>query len=386
MTLPVLQDSEKGEAIVNSATKSEDEFDEESDSDSSQEEESGSRPTNMAALQSSLVSKLGDKTKSKSRPSVTPPPPPPTKPGSQKGAPATPAKPGVMGAKGQATTATPAKQTPPKPNLAGSSSLGQTTVMRPKPPANKPTSQRSSAEDEDEWDNAPSPTLKVNDLATALKAKFEQSGNGSDGFRKSKPPPPSKPNNVRNSKPVPPSKSEVFTPSKPEAPCKPEPPVKNQKPTVTPQKQYRASSRFVAENSGEINLRKGDRVSVVQTDDSGWWLVESDGVEGWAPASYLDSVDDVSPLTSPNMDKHGSTQSNSLMDEISSKFGARLKPVQKSTPSSDNCRSGGLSSSSPLLPPGKKPSPGTVPSLPVKPKSGAGSKGKLPPVPPQKPS
>ncbi|XP_064601664.1 SH3 and PX domain-containing protein 2A-like [Liolophura sinensis] len=366
--------SEEGTAVIESVTMKKDEFDEESDSDFSQEE-SGPHPSNEAALQSSLVSKLGNKTKGKSRPSVTPPPPP-TKPGSQKGAHATIAKPGVMGAKAPATPAKP--ETPPKLNSTGSSSHGQASIMRPKPPANKPSSQRSSTEDE--WDNVPSPTLKVNDLANALKAKFEQSGNGSDRFRKSKPPPPSKPNNFRISKAVPPSESGVFTPSKPDPPCKPDPPA------VTLQKQqYRVSSTFVAENTGEINLRQGDRVSVVQTDDSGWWLVESEGVEGWAPASYLDSVDDVSPLTSPSMDKHASIQSNSLMDEISSKFGARLKPVQKSSPSSDNCRNGGVSSS-PLLPPGKNPSPGSLPALPVKPKSGAASKGRLPPVPPQKPS
>ena len=45
---------------------------------------------------------------------------------------------------------------------------------------------------------------------------------------------------------------------------------------------------FAAEDKGEISLRCGDVVEVVNQQQADWWLVRQNGEEGWAPSSYLE--------------------------------------------------------------------------------------------------
>jgi myosin I len=44
-----------------------------------------------------------------------------------------------------------------------------------------------------------------------------------------------------------------------------------------------------------MSLKKDDIVELVEKDDNGWWLVRMNGVEGWAPNSYLEPVAQIAP-------------------------------------------------------------------------------------------
>ncbi|KAF8167362.1 myosin-1 [Crassisporium funariophilum] len=83
-------------------------------------------------------------------------------------------------------------------------------------------------------------------------------------------PPPAPPRNIAPPPPPPP-------PKRPEIP------------------QYRAKFAFEGQE-GEMSLKKDDVVEVVEKDDNGWWLVQKNGVEGWAPNNYLELVPPQAPI------------------------------------------------------------------------------------------
>jgi len=46
---------------------------------------------------------------------------------------------------------------------------------------------------------------------------------------------------------------------------------------------------FEPENTDQkLQFKKGDIISILQVDDSGWWLAELNGNRGWVPASFLE--------------------------------------------------------------------------------------------------
>ena len=53
---------------------------------------------------------------------------------------------------------------------------------------------------------------------------------------------------------------------------------------------FRTNSEFIAENDGELNVSEGQDVNVLDSQDPDWWFVETEGNEGWIPASYIDEV------------------------------------------------------------------------------------------------
>ena len=55
---------------------------------------------------------------------------------------------------------------------------------------------------------------------------------------------------------------------------------------------YRALYDFATVEQGELPLTRGDVVELEDKESSGWWLVKKDGIEGWAPADYLEPVPD----------------------------------------------------------------------------------------------
>ncbi|ELT99001.1 hypothetical protein CAPTEDRAFT_226195 [Capitella teleta] len=64
----------------------------------------------------------------------------------------------------------------------------------------------------------------------------------------------------------------------------------------SPEQLYTATSTYDKRRSGEVSLKQGDLVDVIQKDLSGWWFVhvegtgqEGTGQEGWAPGAYLES-------------------------------------------------------------------------------------------------
>ena len=52
---------------------------------------------------------------------------------------------------------------------------------------------------------------------------------------------------------------------------------------------YRAKYEFAGQE-GEMSLKKGEEVELVEENDNGWWLVKRGNEEGWAPYNYLEPV------------------------------------------------------------------------------------------------
>lgn len=67
-------------------------------------------------------------------------------------------------------------------------------------------------------------------------------------------------------------------------------PVSNVQKFMTKQTVFRTCSDFTAENEGEVTVRAGENVAVVDQPEGGWWFVKVGGEEGWIPSSYLEEV------------------------------------------------------------------------------------------------
>ncbi|THH21199.1 hypothetical protein EW146_g278 [Bondarzewia mesenterica] len=85
-----------------------------------------------------------------------------------------------------------------------------------------------------------------------------------------KPPSTTASSSTPRAPPAPPTRATALPP----APEEPEVPM------------YRAKFAFEGQE-GEMTLAKDDLVELLEKDDNGWWLVQKDGVEGWAPSNYL---------------------------------------------------------------------------------------------------
>ena len=53
----------------------------------------------------------------------------------------------------------------------------------------------------------------------------------------------------------------------------------------------RAVYNFQGENNDELCISKGDLITLTQTPDGGWYEGTLDGVTGWFPSNYVESVD-----------------------------------------------------------------------------------------------
>ena len=54
---------------------------------------------------------------------------------------------------------------------------------------------------------------------------------------------------------------------------------------------YRAIADYTKFDDSEMSFNAGEEMLVLEKGDSGWWLVELDGLEGWVPATYLELAD-----------------------------------------------------------------------------------------------
>ena len=71
--------------------------------------------------------------------------------------------------------------------------------------------------------------------------------------------------------------------------------------------QYIALADYNRVGSGEISMREGDILEVLKIGNEGWWFVRlrATGEEGWAPASYLDSLKRRSTYSTNSMSSTG---------------------------------------------------------------------------------
>lgn len=69
--------------------------------------------------------------------------------------------------------------------------------------------------------------------------------------------------------------------------ARPTPPPPPPPPAEPPKQMYRAKFDFNGQE-GEMSLKKGDEVELIEENDNGWWLVKKDGEEAWAPYNYLE--------------------------------------------------------------------------------------------------
>lgn len=71
----------------------------------------------------------------------------------------------------------------------------------------------------------------------------------------------------------------------------PQPPRPAAAPAAPEKPMYKALYDFATSNDGEMGLSAGELVEVTQKEEGGgWWLVKKNGVEGWAPSTYLEYV------------------------------------------------------------------------------------------------
>ena len=77
---------------------------------------------------------------------------------------------------------------------------------------------------------------------------------------------------------------------------------------------YLAISSYVAEESREVSLQLGEEVEVLEKLSSGWWYVKKEMEEGWAPRTFLKSVQVFRSKSSETLDL---SQSKETLDGIS---------------------------------------------------------------------
>ncbi|CAO3571533.1 unnamed protein product [Mortierella alpina] len=102
------------------------------------------------------------------------------------------------------------------------------------------------------------------------------------------------------------------------------------------QKQVKALYNFEATGEGELSLRKGDIVRIIEEIDEGWWegeIVDPHGVrhEGMFPSNYVEEVtQDVSPQQPQQVVKSNSPEPARYMDEDEAAYYERASesPIQ----------------------------------------------------------
>jgi myosin I len=141
---------------------------------------------------------------------------------------------------------------------------------------------------------------------------------------------------------------------------------------------YRAKFAFEGQE-GEMSLKKDDVVELVEKDDNGWWLIRMNGVEGWAPNSYLELVtQSAPPLLAAPPPRKAPTPKVDITPSAASAT-ANLKPVsvfpgmaangsatpRAKTPSNSEVDSRPPVAAKPKPPVGVKPSVGGKPVVPT---------------------
>ena len=54
---------------------------------------------------------------------------------------------------------------------------------------------------------------------------------------------------------------------------------------------YVAVADYKKQNKGEISIKAGMLVEIVEKQNTGWWFANAEGNQGWVPATFLEPVD-----------------------------------------------------------------------------------------------
>ncbi|XP_017564319.1 SH3 and PX domain-containing protein 2A isoform X1 [Pygocentrus nattereri] len=90
---------------------------------------------------------------------------------------------------------------------------------------------------------------------------------------------------------------------------------------------------YQRQENTEISLRAGERVEVIEKNDTGWWFVSTAEEQGWFPSTYLVSpAEQRDDHRTPKGDSHYVTvqaYSSSSQDELGFECGVRVEVIQK---------------------------------------------------------
>ncbi|XP_075697209.1 SH3 and PX domain-containing protein 2A isoform X2 [Rhinoderma darwinii] len=67
------------------------------------------------------------------------------------------------------------------------------------------------------------------------------------------------------------------------------------------EEKYVTTQPYISQGKDEIGFEKGVTVEVIQKNLEGWWYIRYQGIEGWAPASYLKKAKDDLPSRKKNL-------------------------------------------------------------------------------------
>ncbi|XP_026856064.2 SH3 and PX domain-containing protein 2A isoform X2 [Electrophorus electricus] len=102
---------------------------------------------------------------------------------------------------------------------------------------------------------------------------------------------------------------------------------------------------YQQQENREVSLRAGERVEVIEKNDSGWWFVSTAEAQGWVPATYLISLrEHHDDLRTPNADRHYVTvtaYSSSDKNDLAFEPGETVDVIQRSPGGWWFIRSGG---------------------------------------------
>ncbi len=133
-----------------------------------------------------------------------------------------------------------------------------------------------------------------------LESKIRLRTKTTDNDKPKKPGPPQRPK-APPSRPKEPPKRPGPPKSGPAGVKRPPPP----KPFVAPSvkkatKAYVVVGDYTGEKDSCLTLSEGDWVEVIERNDDGWWFVEIDGSQGWAPSSFLEEKQKPAVDTKPS--------------------------------------------------------------------------------------
>ncbi|KAK2169762.1 hypothetical protein LSH36_7g12059 [Paralvinella palmiformis] len=98
---------------------------------------------------------------------------------------------------------------------------------------------------------------------------------------------------------------------------------------------YKAIADYQGTEKDQITFSEDDLVEVIEKNSDGWWLIQIDNEQGWAPASFLQPYDEISDPDEPpplyNYEQYLAVENYNAMlqDEVTMKKGAIVNVMHK---------------------------------------------------------